>query len=360
MKNLSAAAKYYLFHSILFVVFLFFLFIFNASVPVIAVSVSAVIFFFFFTYIFYKREIIPGFNTVKKSSLEMKVKKEEVIANNFESKIAFLQELKKNLTGNPDSIANKDISDITESLALIIERFIHELNIAKVFKVNRNEFLGNVAHELRTPIFAIQLSIETLLEGAINDPNVNLNFLKRALGQIDRMKMMVDDLISISRLEAGMRMSKRYFAINALIEKTINELNELAENQKVEIIFTEKVKNNATVFGDIERIKQVVINLIENAIKNTPEKGLITLSTFYRDKDVIIKVEDTGIGIPEKDLPRIFERFYRVDENRSRDFGGSGLGLSIVKHILELHNSQISVRSEVGKGTIFEFNLPSK
>ncbi len=288
------------------------------------------------------------------------MKKEEVIANNFESKIAFLQELKKNLTNNSDNITNKDISDITESLALIIERFIHELNIAKVFKVNRNEFLGNVAHELRTPIFAIQLSIETLLDGAINDPDVNLNFLKRALGQIDRMKMMVDDLISISRLEAGMRMSKRYFAINALIEKTINELNELAENQKVEIIFTEKVKNNATVFGDIERIKQVLINLIENAIKNTPEKGVITLSTFYQDKDVIIKVEDTGIGIPEKDLPRIFERFYRVDENRSRDLGGSGLGLSIVKHILELHNSQISVRSEVGKGTTFEFNLPSK
>ncbi len=360
MKNLSAAAKYFLIHLILLVVFLLLLFLFNASITMVAVSVSAVVFFFFFTYIFFRREIIIGFKTTKKTAEEIKVKKEEVIGNNFESKIAFLQELKQNLTSNPDRIPNKDISDLTEHLSLIIERLIHELNIAKVFKVNRNEFLGNVAHELRTPIFAIQLSIETLLEGAINDPNVNLNFLKRALGQIDRMKMMVDDLISISRLEAGMRMSKRYFTINALIEKTINELNELAENQEVEIIFTEKVKNNVTVFGDIERIKQVLINLIENAIKNTPEKGVITLSTFYQDKDVIIKVEDTGIGIPEKDLPRIFERFYRVDENRSRDFGGSGLGLSIVKHILELHSSHISVRSEVGKGTIFEFNLPSK
>jgi signal transduction histidine kinase len=168
----------------------------------------------------------------------------------------------------------------------------------------------------------------------------------------------VDDLISISKLEAGMRMSKRYFLINDLIEKTINELDKLAANSKIEIEFTPKIKNNTTVFGDIERIKQVLTNLIDNAIKYTPDNGRIYLETYLYGKDVIIKVEDTGTGIPEKDLPRIFERFYRVDKNRSRDIEGSGLGLSIVKHILELHNSQIKVESTEGKGTKFEFNLP--
>ncbi|MDD5363243.1 MAG: ATP-binding protein [Ignavibacteria bacterium] len=254
---------------------------------------------------------------------------------------------------------NKDIDSILRSTQDILSKLHNELNTAKVFKVNRNEFLGNVAHEMRTPIFAIQLSLETLVDGAIHDDNVNMDFLNKAFNQSNRLKNLVDDLINISRLEAGMKLSKRYFSINGLITETINELTGIAKKKHLNVCFEPVIKDSTLVFGDSERIKQVLINLIDNSVKHTPERGNIKLATRKEDKNVFISIEDTGAGIPEEDLPRIFERFYRVDKNRSRDMGGSGLGLSIVKHILELHGTSITVESVYGKGTKFEFSLPS-
>jgi two-component system phosphate regulon sensor histidine kinase PhoR len=280
--------------------------------------------------------------------------------NNYEEKISKVNEIIEDMKSTYNEYVNiRGFSELYESFNTATKRLLDELNAAKIFKVNRNEFLGNVAHELRTPIFAIQLSLETLKDGAINDQDVNTQFLEKAFRQSNRLKELVDDLINISRLEAGMKLSKRYFSINNLIRETINELSGIVSNKNITLILDNEISDNIQVFADSERIKQVLINLIDNSVKYTLEKGSITIKTKGSDKSVLISVEDTGLGIPKEDLPRIFERFYRVDKTRSRDMGGSGLGLSIVKHILELHNSQIKVESETDKGTKFEFNLPS-
>jgi two-component system phosphate regulon sensor histidine kinase PhoR len=211
---------------------------------------------------------------------------------------------------------------------------------------------------MRTPIFAIQLSLETLHDGAVNDANVNMDFLSRALNNTRRLNETVDDLISISKLEVGMKLSKRYFGINEFLKGVIGELKYLSDNKKIVINFNSDVSDKTQVLADADKIKQVMENLIDNAVKYTPEAGTININVISGEKDVSISVEDNGSGIPQEDLPRIFERFYRVEKDRSREKGGSGLGLSIVKHILELHNIQIKVESEVNKGTKFEFALP--
>lgn len=251
----------------------------------------------------------------------------------------------------------KEIHDIYNSLLSINERLISELNTAKIFKVNRNEFFGNVAHELRTPIFAIQLSLETLIDGAVHDKSVNLDFLHRAEKQTERLKDLVNDLMTISKYESGVKLSKRYFSLTDHINNIIGELKGIADNKKITIEYIPELRNGTQVFGDSESIKQVFVNLIDNSIKYTPENGKIIIRTREEPKEVIISIEDNGSGIPEKDLPRIFERFYRVDKNRSRDRGGTGLGLSIVKHILEVHDSKIKVESIVDEGTTFTFSL---
>ena len=251
----------------------------------------------------------------------------------------------------------KEIQEVYNSMFSVNNRLITELDTAKIFKVNRNEFFGNVAHELRTPIFAIQLSLETLIDGAIHDKSVNIDFLQRAKKQSERLKDLVSDLMTISKYESGVKLSKRYFSLSEHIQGVIGELKGIAENRHIVINYVNELRNGVQVFGDSDSIKQVFINLVENSIKYTPENGHIVISTTDGGKDVNVTIEDDGIGIPEKDLPRIFERFYRVDKNRSRDRGGTGLGLSIVKHILEVHDSKINVESEVGKGTKFNFTL---
>lgn len=279
--------------------------------------------------------------------------------NNYENKIAnankILEEMKIN---SAEFRTHKEFNELYNSFETVIHRLIDELYTAKIFKVNRNEFLGNVAHELRTPIFAIQLSLETLADGAVNDPAVNLDFLDKAVRQSNRLKELVDDLIQISKLEEGMKLSKRYFSINQLIKETINELSGITSKKKIGLSFDTDIQDESVVFADAERIKQVLVNLIDNSSKYTLENGSIKVFTKKSDNCIFVSVEDTGLGIPKEDLPRIFERFYRVDKTRSRDMGGSGLGLSIVKHIIELHNSKIKVDSVLGKGTKFEFTLP--
>jgi two-component system phosphate regulon sensor histidine kinase PhoR len=280
--------------------------------------------------------------------------------NNYEENLRELDSILDALNDKEKFlISNKEIYRLFGDLKLFINRLKTELNTAKVFKINRNEFLGNVSHELRTPIFAIQLSLETLIDGAVKDEKVSMDFLNRALKQTTRLRELVDDLINISKLETGMKISKRYFEINRFINEVAGELSGLSEKRNVEIKIDSTVSDKTRAFGDEERLKQVFINLIDNAIKYAAEKGEIIIGIRNTEKDILISVSDNGVGIPKDDLPRIFERFYRVDKTRSRDMGGSGLGLSIVKHILELHNSTIHVESEEGKGTKFEFNLPS-
>lgn len=294
-----------------------------------------------------------------KYSKQLMSNEETHALNNYEEKISKVNDIIADMSRSFNKPSgDKEFEKLYNSFLLITSRLLDELNTAKIFKVNRNEFLGNVAHELRTPIFAIQLSLETLADGAIDDPKVSKDFLEKAKRQSNRLKELVDDLIHISRLEEGMKLSKRYFSINQLIKDTINELSGITKSKNINLLFETEIQDVSVVFADAERIKQVLINLIDNSSKYTLENGNITISTKPGEKCVHVSVEDTGLGIPKEDLPRIFERFYRVDKTRSRDMGGSGLGLSIVKHILELHKSQVKVESEPNKGTKFEFNLP--
>lgn len=351
--------KYSLFFLILAVIITIIL-LFQKNFTALYITLISLALAYIMTILFLKKEVLE--NLRDHSVLSQKIIHTEEDAegkNNFENKIKELNNITFLIENHiKQNNSSKEINQLYESLSGIVRRLTVELDTAKVFKVNRNEFLGNVAHEMRTPIFAIQLSIETLLDGAIDDKKVNIDFLNRAMNQTGRLKELVDDLISISRIETGMKMSKRYFILNDFVEGIIGELKALAENKNISITHESLVAPDTEVFGDSERLKQVFINLVENSIKYTPDNGSIkVISSNGSDKEVKISIEDTGIGIPKKDIPRIFERFYRVDKNRSRDLGGSGLGLSIVKHILEAHGTQINVESEVDKGSTFSFNL---
>jgi two-component system phosphate regulon sensor histidine kinase PhoR len=220
----------------------------------------------------------------------------------------------------------------------------------------RSQFLANVSHELRTPIFSIQGYIETLLNGAIDDKNVNLRFLQKANENTIALNNLLNDLIDISMIESGeMRMSFRYFKINDFINQIVKENNKVAEDKSLELKYIPASKD-LEVFGDKEKLKQVMINLIHNAIKYT-EKGSVVVIVEENERNVKVIVKDTGIGIPENYYDRIFERFFRVDKARSRSQGGTGLGLAIVKHIVEAHNSKIEVSSQIDKGSKFSFLL---
>ena len=220
----------------------------------------------------------------------------------------------------------------------------------------RSQFIANVSHELRTPIFAIQGYIETLLNGAIDDNNVNMHFLEKANQHTVSLSNLLNDLIDISMIESGeMRMSYRYFKINDLINQVIQENRKIAEDKNLELIYISS-RDDLEVFGDKDKLRQVLVNLILNSIKYT-EKGKIEVLVEEVGKHAKIIVRDTGIGIPENYLDRIFERFFRIDKARSRSQGGTGLGLAIVKHIIEAHNSKVVVTSKEGEGSEFSFLL---
>ncbi len=233
----------------------------------------------------------------------------------------------------------------------------------------RSEFLANVSHELRTPIFAVQGFIETLLDGAVDDPKVNRDFLERARVQSERLNSLLNDLIDISRIESGeMRMSFRMFDIQPFLRDFTSEMQPMARAKHIELYFTGNVlpHHEVSVFADKERIKQVLINLTDNAIKYSNEGTAIKIELIddeASNDQVTIRVVDNGIGIAPEHLPRLFERFYRVDKGRARSApgggtpDGTGLGLAIVKHIIEAHHGKISVMSEPGKGSTFQFTL---
>jgi two-component system phosphate regulon sensor histidine kinase PhoR len=220
----------------------------------------------------------------------------------------------------------------------------------------RSQFIANVSHELRTPIFTIQGFIETLLDGAVNDSQVNKQFLQKANQHTIALSNLLNDLIDLSMIESGeLRMSYRYFEANNYLIEIVEELFPLADENGLELIFN-PVREGLEIFGDREKLKQVFVNIIQNAIKYT-EKGKVEIVVEELKKSVRFTIKDTGIGIPEQSIRRIFERFYRVDKARSKSVGGTGLGLAIVRHILEAHNSTIGVRSVPDGGTDFYFEL---
>ncbi len=222
----------------------------------------------------------------------------------------------------------------------------------------RREFLGNVSHELKTPIFNIQGYIHTLLDGALEDKDVNRKFLTRAAKSTERLSELVQDISTISKIESGqLEMEPSSFDIVELTEEVFEGVELKARERKISLEIKGEGKRSFNVLADRSRIKQVLTNLITNGIKYGNEKGYVQVGFYDMDKNVLIEVSDNGEGISEEHLTRLFERFYRVDKSRSREAGGSGLGLAIVKHIIEAHNQTINVRSSLGKGTTFGFTL---
>jgi len=234
-----------------------------------------------------------------------------------------------------------------------------EINVLKDQENYRREFLGNVSHELKTPLFTIQGYILTLIEGAMKDKKVRNKYLNRTAKGVDRIISIVKDLDLITQFESGIKtVDKSNFNIYEIIDNIFDLLEFESEKNNTNLRIRNERNNSVMVYADKERITQVLTNLVVNSIKYGKENGYTEIEVDDHDKDrIIVKVIDDGEGIEEEHLPRLFERFYRIDKTRSRKKGGSGLGLSIVKHIIEAHQEQIFVKSKVGIGTEFSFTL---
>jgi two-component system phosphate regulon sensor histidine kinase PhoR len=234
---------------------------------------------------------------------------------------------------------------------------IHDITEIRRLETIRKDFVANVSHELKTPLTSIKGFVETLLEGALEDKENNRNFLKIIQEHAERLNSLVDDLLSLSYLESKeMLLEKQALNLRRLLDEVISGFK--AQLKKKDIEIKNELSDSVEVDADKHRIGQVFINLIDNAIKFNKEKGKIRIYSQPENAKIKVIVEDSGIGIPEKDIPRIFERFYRTDKARSRSLGGTGLGLSIVKHIIELHSGNVGVESTEGLGSRFFFTLP--
>ncbi len=250
------------------------------------------------------------------------------------------------------------IDQVSEDVSIWAKERKEEVAILQEQESYRREFVGNLSHELKTPIFQMQGYIDTLLEGALSDPKVNYKFLNKASKSVDRLIELVDDLTSISRLETkNVQLDMSEFDIRQLVEEVYDEVDYLLKERKITCDFSQSADIRFHVRADRRRIKQVLINLVVNAIKYGKESGKVICGIYDIDENVLIEISDDGDGIPEHALPRLFERFYRVEQSRTREAGGSGLGLSIAKHIVEAHAQTIKVRSDEGKGATFGFTL---
>jgi two-component system phosphate regulon sensor histidine kinase PhoR len=255
------------------------------------------------------------------------------------------------------------VSTDLESLTSDIEKFARgkkiEIETLKIREEYRKDFLGNVAHEMKTPLFTIQGYILTLLDGAMEDKKIRKKYLDRANKAVERLLYIVKDLDTITKLESGtQQVTKQPIDIIALIRSVFEMLEMKAEKKNISLIFDRPYLKEITVLADHEKIEQVLVNLIENSIKYGHTNGTteVSVEDLVKDK-VIVRVTDNGDGISREHLPRLFERFYRVDKSGSRKEGGSGLGLSIVKHIVEAHGERIYVESEPDVGSEFSFTL---
>lgn len=252
---------------------------------------------------------------------------------------------------NPLKKLNREISNY-------VSKKEQEIGTLKKMETFRREFIADVSHDLKTPIFAAQGFIHTLLDGAMEDPVLTEKFLTKAAKSLDGLELLVKDLIVLTQVESGdIQMQIEKVNIIELIQEIFDQLVEKADKRKISFILKPKGVKTVYVKADRLRITQALTNLIVNGVKYGKDKGEVKVEISQENKKVKIQVSDTGIGITPEHLPRIFERFYRVDKSRSRAIGGTGLGLAIVKHILNAHNTSIEVKSTFGVGTTFTFTL---
>ncbi len=257
-----------------------------------------------------------------------------------------------------EKISTTHISDVQKEVEEWAKDQTEEITRLKDLERYRKEFVGNVSHELKTPIFNIQGYVLTLLEGGIDDPKINKLYLQRTEKSIDRMISIVEDLESITKLESGeLKLNYVDFDIARLTEDAFELAQMLANERNISLQFSTKPDKPIMIHADKKQIMEVMNNLVGNGIKYGKKRGHVKVGFYDLHETILIEVSDNGIGMDKSDLPRIFERFYRIDKSRSREMGGTGLGLSIVKHIIEAHNQTINVTSVPDKGTTFTFTL---
>ncbi len=252
-----------------------------------------------------------------------------------------------------------DMGTLTEEIDKFARDKKLEIETLKVREKYRKEFLGNISHELKTPLFTVQGYILTLLDGGLDDKNIRKKYLERASKGVERLSYIVKDLDMITKLEVGdLSLNLEVFDIVELIKNVFDMFEMRAHKKRITLTFDTDYTKPILVKADKERIQQVLANLFVNSIKYGQEKGTteISIENLIKNK-VIVRVTDNGEGIDSKHLPRLFERFFRVDKTGNRKVGGSGLGLSIVKHIIEAHDEKIYVESEIGVGSEFSFTL---
>ncbi|HEX8269990.1 MAG TPA: ATP-binding protein [Flavobacterium sp.] len=261
------------------------------------------------------------------------------------------------------TLRNQPITTDMATLTREVKKFATdkklEIEMLKIREEYRREFLGNVSHELKTPLFTVQGYLMTLIDGGMKDKTIRKKYLQRAEKGVERLIYIVQDLDMITKLEVGdLNLEVATFDIVALVQNVFDLLEMEASKKDLLLMFDEKYPKPIMVSGDREKIEQVVINLIVNSVKYGKENGSTEVSIEdLTDSKVIVRVTDNGIGIAKQHIPRLFERFYRVDKSGNRDQGGSGLGLAIVKHIIEAHDQRIFVKSELGVGSEFSFTL---
>ena len=281
-----------------------------------------------------------------------------MVSNFIYSKVKLIYKNIRNSNSRSDLDKNINLQNVNrevENWKLFKNRELEKMTIRESY---RRRFVGNVAHELKTPIFNIQGYINTLLDGAISDNKINRKFLSRANKSVSRMIYIVEDLDQITRLEEGkIEIENKSFDLLTEINDVIENLDIKAKKRGLKIKIINNYKSKIPVKGDKEKIKQVLYNLIENSIKYGNDMSTIDIKLYDMDVNILTEVSDSGNGIEQKHLNKIFDRFYRVDSSRDREKGGSGLGLSIVKHIIEAHGHSINVRSTIGEGSTFSFTL---
>ena len=256
-------------------------------------------------------------------------------------------------------LPQKSIEEVSEDVESWAEQRKQEIEVLRRNEAYRKEFLQNISHEFKTPVFAIQGYLDTLLNGALDNHEVNRKFLENASRNTDRLVNLISDLDEISSLESGQQpFNKTEFVIQDLIREVFESLSIKAANKGTKCLIKKGCEAPIMVHADKEKTRQVLINLVDNAIKYGKQNGFIEASVYNTDgKNILVEISDDGIGIAEEHLPRIFERFYRTDYGRSRNIGGTGLGLAICKHIVEADGHNIHVRSKPDIGTTFGFTL---
>ncbi len=319
-----------------------FLFIQNWYIPLVT---FAVLFFiaYFLTQFFIQRFIYRKIKLIYKFIYQTKAtKREEFYYKNI--------------------LPQKSIEEVSEDVEQWAEQRKQEIEILKRNEAYRKEFLQNLSHEFKTPVFAIQGYVDTLLQGALEKPEVNRKFLQNASKNVERLVNLIDDLDEISKLESGeQQLQYDNFIIQDLTKEVFESLSIKANEKAIKFQIKKGCESPITVHGDKKKIRQVLINFVDNAIKYGKTNGMVEASFYNTDgKNILIEISDDGMGIAEEHLMRIFERFYRTDYGRSRNIGGTGLGLAICKHIIEAHGHSIHVRSKPDVGSTFGFTLNAR